>query len=55
MSLLDSLLPKLTAEGFEDDILEEEGVCKNRKTLDAIQYGKTQLLPGKKGNEVLKI
>ena len=51
MSSLDSLLPKLTDEGF-DDISEEGGdaQCKKRETLkDAIQYGKAHLLPGKKG------
>ena len=49
MSSLDSLLPNLTDEVFEDDI-PEEGVCKKCETLkDTIQYGKVPFLPGKKG------
>ena len=36
-------------QGFDDNIPEEE-VCKKHETLkDAIQYGKAQFLPGKKG------
>ena len=51
MSSLDSLLPKLTDEGFDDDIPEEEGDAqrKKRETLkDAIQYGKVQLVTWEK-------
>ena len=49
MSSQDSLLPKLTDGGFDDDI-SEEGVCKKREALkDAIQYRKAQFLPAKKG------
>ena len=33
MSSPDSLLPKLTNEGFDNDILAEEGVCKKFKAL----------------------
>ena len=53
MSLLDSLLHKLTDEEFQDDIPKEGGEDAQRKkrdTLkDTIQYGKSHLLPGKKG------
>ena len=52
MSSLDSLLPKLTDEGFTMTYLrrKEDAQRKKRETLkDAIQYGKAHLLPGKKG------
>ena len=49
MSSLDSLL-KITDEGCNNDIPEKEGVCRKCETLkDTIQYRKTHLLPGKKG------
>ena len=50
MSSLDSVLPNLTDEGFDNDIPEERvAKCKKRKTLkDATQNEKVHFLQGKK-------